>query len=678
MSFWKEYGRWREGLQEMIRRVDKAAQIQGEGDKKLLFTTFQLDATLFEEHVLSFLAETSGSLASHSRQAAVNGWLKKVRTTVLYDRDGLASGAEKRTSLMTAPIALQKGVFHPKLVLYANGSELGLMVGSANLTRSGIGKNRESCYILASEESTLIRGQELRGELANFLEYLLDEGCIKEDQCRSVYLEIKKWIRTIRSTYLDKAAAGMEKTSFVWSGPGRRSGTFETLMDRIRRAMDLYCWAPYFPADEKEFNEKNIPLPILMMQKKAKENEWVWFFPAAGRDPKKRTLSRSFYEYCEKNLHPKIWKKFKAFEEKDDRFAHLKLMKIVTTSRTVLVAGSHNMTVAAWGSESADPVNIEASLVIPFQQNECEEHAVGDQDVRPLEFDFNVENETEDDLQQERMPEIFVTVDWEESELLIHFPIGPTAKAETEWELKLPCEFGPLRSKRMSISPGSFPNEKNVDLTPLLSDLVFSLTRISDGHTWRGLITERNEIRKPLDQRNLDEFLESMLSGRLFPEERPEERDDQDEITSLGAIGSSVPALQGTTNDGSLVSFSIWFDLFRSFRKLKQASEQHPELIDASIELFRKRVLGQEFASISDVKVLLRHRLMLEEFYQLAQRPKQSERLVDCSSLLNAKIEGFCGSTISMKKMGDWISTVYQRAKIWESRNSSDPKSGED
>ena len=125
----------REVLRDAIDRV---------GEPTLaLFTTFNFDPVFFEDYVLPVFCEGLDA-TTMSGVLAADRFLRSMATVVFHDADQLAQG-RKRLSYGTVPVRPEAhNFFHPKLIVLGNDDgEFLLIVGSANLTVSGWGRNHE-------------------------------------------------------------------------------------------------------------------------------------------------------------------------------------------------------------------------------------------------------------------------------------------------------------------------------------------------------------------------------------------------------------------------------------------------------------------------------------------------------------------------------------------------------
>lgn len=144
MSAPKDSAFMRDAFQSIIDRFEP------DGERLVLFTTFNFHPGFFESNVLPLLAgDTVADLAGVSEtRHAINEELKKIRVLVVNDRSTLPEPkGDMRYGCLS--VGLRKGRFHPKLMLMAGTLKdsgqpgLWLFVGSGNLTLSGWARNRE-------------------------------------------------------------------------------------------------------------------------------------------------------------------------------------------------------------------------------------------------------------------------------------------------------------------------------------------------------------------------------------------------------------------------------------------------------------------------------------------------------------------------------------------------------
>jgi len=615
MSIWDEYCTYRNALRALVDTIDDGAAEYG--DRMLLFLTYQLDMQLFEEQVLAWLMneDSAGPLRVKSRRISLDRWLKDVRTTVLYDANGLVNPV-KRTGVTAAPVSMKHGgVFHPKVVLYANGLDVGMLIGSANLTRSGLGNNLECLYLLSRDSNTwesLVRGPYLRGEIKEMLSEI--QGYIPGNE-KPAKNSLQKWSRVLGSHFTDRAARGWSDIKLIWNSDKKRGSSNEDLFRLLGKSSELYGWAPYFPM---EFSEED-SLPRVLEEFLESTNripgDSLWLCPAPGRrDPNRRHLGKDFFNSVKEFFEERVWKEYKPFK-RQVRFAHAKLMRIVSEYEH-LVLGSHNLTSAAWGTRKGNPSNYEASLLIKCDgRRKSLGRRPKSENFVDLDDNFEADAENDDENSKPPMPEITVIADWEACRAEIHFP--PTENGEARWFLETPWKFKGHERREIHPRKERPTQEKNLDLTPLLQSANFRLDRVldQDKTSWKGLITEKNPEIRPAGYVDLKGFLNSLLTGDEAPP------DDDEGGNGKGSRGSGKKRGQGKKKEESRTNnvFDIWFDLFSVFRRLAEISRHDPGKALEAATLFEREVRNSGDMRDADPALLVRRWIVAVELGRILE-----------------------------------------------------------
>jgi hypothetical protein len=156
--------------------------------EQAFFTTYALSLTFFESQIRGALIQ----------RGCREMWI--MTDTDGYDRcldERLARsvGAEYRV----VPVAMKKGVFHPKLTYLAGKNEHVIILGSGNLTFHGYGRNVEVAEVISSLEHPAIFA-----DLVEWLDWLaLRDDFLNPDA---------EWIPALRAQAV-KAAAGAQITA---------------------------------------------------------------------------------------------------------------------------------------------------------------------------------------------------------------------------------------------------------------------------------------------------------------------------------------------------------------------------------------------------------------------------------------------------------------------------------
>jgi hypothetical protein len=134
--------------------------------RRALFCTYEFDVTRFEAVLLPELTRRG----------------RQFRTLVMVDSGALQVHLREAASrhfarYQVAPVRCRGGgVFHPKLVVLAAGSRRLVGVGSANLTRGGLGGNLELMLFAESDSET---GEGLIAGAAGFLRAVVDRDILE-------------------------------------------------------------------------------------------------------------------------------------------------------------------------------------------------------------------------------------------------------------------------------------------------------------------------------------------------------------------------------------------------------------------------------------------------------------------------------------------------------------------
>jgi hypothetical protein len=417
---------WRHALNDMITNTDSLLEVDMntlDVKRYLIFMTYQLDVELFETDVLCNLPGINdcGTLRETARLYKLEEYLENVSVTVLHDSNNLINSS-RRSSINVLPVEIKGGVFHPKVVLYGltykNRSELGIMVGSANLTCSGIGNNRESLFSLEGK----LPGS-LCKDIAGFLKSL-----------KKTYLSYYTETSVLNGIdFIISECDNRENSKYPFRGGINLLATgpkisesnyfFEYAASRFRLCEDLVCWAPYFPAEWPD-NNAILPMPVVEILKNNRLNEEsVWFCPAPNADGR-YCLSPEFTSYCKSSKTIAFMVEDKAIGSKGRfRFTHAKLYRIKCNENIFLFIGSHNMTAAAWGGENitsgkpVSPLNIEVSICVECSGDfECYNTKIEEEAFKPLSKTFENTNENNDNNQDDNClptPPMIVMFDWQ-------------------------------------------------------------------------------------------------------------------------------------------------------------------------------------------------------------------------------------------------------------------------
>ncbi len=520
-GLWESESGWRASLNEIITATDKELNVEPDtpGVKRhLLFTTFQLDLELFETQILCNLpgVDDCGSLRDPSRLHKLEQFLDNTSVTVLHDSRALVN-SKSRSSVTVLPVHVERGVFHPKIVLYGvqhdSRSELGILIGSANLTHSGIGVNRESIFGLAGK---------LHGKLcAGMSSFLSDLKRVYLAGHYGDFLEdIDHFIEQF-SKRRDDRCFNRSGVSLFATGPGiKDTDSFKQLKKMIRRCSDFICWVPYFP-DTWSSENPVVPSPVAVLeQNRNSDEDSVWFCPAVNREGK-YYLDPEFVNYCNDFGLFQI-QQYKS-EKGKFRFRHAKLYRLEYRDKVVMLIGSHNLTVSAWGGVNSStgyevkPVNIEVSLILECT-GDFKRYDTGIDESAYKELKgFEKSEGNEDEIQDDNClatPPLSVTFDWRDRRYSIRlFDPG----RYFTYSMQLPF-IG-------TASIAGSEREQYMDVTAnaiMLTDMSYTVDAVkADGeHTdFKGVVLEINRSSRAMAYDNLNAYMKT-LAGKIQPDER--------------------------------------------------------------------------------------------------------------------------------------------------------------
>ena len=123
----------------------------------LIFTTFAFGETFFEDNILGWIGADTKRLQTLGERDEAETWAAEHGVSVFFEPT-VYNGVSKRLTYPTYPVTPPDGVFHPKMIVASGEGNDGkrrvrLLVASANLTRSGWGKNREVAATVDVENS---------------------------------------------------------------------------------------------------------------------------------------------------------------------------------------------------------------------------------------------------------------------------------------------------------------------------------------------------------------------------------------------------------------------------------------------------------------------------------------------------------------------------------------------
>jgi len=587
-SPWNLECSYRDSLYDMLLDVDP--NIDGHDsdnyERYLLFTTYKLDIQLFEEQVLAGMPgiDAAGALRVPSRLLSVNRWLNRIHTTVLYDSNGVVNNL-KRTQVDAIPVFVENGVFHPKIILYAYGNSTdgynaGLIVGSANLTRSGIAENIESQVVLKRGENkvSIIRGK-IAADLSIFLRQIKSKKFISKGN------QALQRIQTIIDQCSEiRAANGYAGIRLLWSIPGFWSDSIEeTLWSKLKTCNDFIAICPYLVTEDKI----EPGLPALIGKLPDMNDDQAYLCPAPTKEnPRAFCLSKAFYTASKTKLGKTCWQVYRPFllsNTTRTRFAHAKICRFESNGTTSIIIGSHNLTFAAWGNGGENGPkhirNIEASLLI-----DCidffRKYGVGPQsdstynDFIPLRSDFETSQKTDND-QPSFTPILrhYITFDWDNE--ILNLAIEPFNGSVDIMELN-----AAWLNNIISFNPkdGLINEMKNgIDIECLSQAPTYSIIGRSkkDGELfrWCGFVLETNRHSRPLNFSSLNEMLLYVESGVTYGDEAATEEEElpEEDKKKLKKPQKSMTKNASTDIPMVLINAKNWYDFYDQILALKSA-----------------------------------------------------------------------------------------------------------
>lgn len=612
-----------------------------EGKPELvLFTSFNFSASFFETNILPLLAGNSiEEIKGNSEaRAELNAALEQVRTLVICDRSAHPEPkGDFRYGLM--PVGLEKGRFHPKIILMsgilADSGKRGiwLSVGSGNLTLSGWAINREIVG------STPVAAKHLP-ELQALLEWLLKEaerrigwigngGTSTTDSNLSIHEEgdsrniLRTFIESLRLHAIpDEEAAELPSLHLSLPLPPESTdiSSKTTLINKLTGGRQWKCVTVVSPfwAD----------VPTLVKELQA---DHCRFVPSLRPDGK---YSFPYNALLSDVNNSSKGHSFLKFREDSDRYTHAKAILLEDGDDRVLCAGSANFTTAALMNGTGILSNVEAMLRYSITKGDLWGSLfvklAGDQLIAP-----------EDDPLDEGSPQLppfdaEVVCDWRQKKFFCRFKVHKgesivTASLEvgghltvldisTEKEQK--CEFlfkGPLPVRNFFVVYSKVPGE-----SVRYQGIVTQLNAADDELGYR----PRPRLSKILDLlRSLDPDMSE--SGVRRKAARTGDADDDD--------------------DGAFEPSFDFFSFFQATYKMRNYYARHTEL-DPLLEsapqgipvLFRAVALQPTENASSQVERYVQLAEILETLEEFKQHRKDIDQDEAIIRLQNSIEEEIC------------------------------------
>jgi hypothetical protein len=287
-------------------------------------TTFQFDLKFFDQFLLRQLAKPPMNGVVLCDEDCLHDALWGLTAT---DRH-VADSANSRYLLRG--LRLQGGGrFHPKTYLFASRRNTTLLVGSGNLTRSGVDRGNE-----------VFVGFDADGEGASVLAAWMSwiGGLVEEQNDR----QLTRRYQELRASLPDLPSAAQDGTFFV--------NADQSVVDRIaevapRAVTDLHATAPYYDKPAEALSE---------LVRTVRPSGTLHLYLAARTNVDGGALASTLRSLpCDVTLH----------RYEPAQFVHAKLIGLTGKNEGVLVCGSANLSRAAltYSYEASDsPANCEA------------------------------------------------------------------------------------------------------------------------------------------------------------------------------------------------------------------------------------------------------------------------------------------------------------------------------
>lgn len=336
-----------------------------------LFTSYGFDAELFEKHILPDLLSIGGNATDNERyfrnQLALR--LRDVPVTVFSDASQYNGGR----TFMYDHITVSNVVFHPKCQMILFRDHLRLIVGSCNITMTGLCYNAETVWHFDVEER---KGSTLTSGLKDIIDWLM----LKYDSENDALKEIQRFIANL--TEID----GFPKLLYSMKNDSIYKQFLDSLHLQKSRLRNLSIVSPFYENDRENSIENSMLMNFVDEAfKDNKDSVLEFYFPAElETDDNYRItapvniLSELCSKYSNVELHAvnNIWQ-----NESGNpvfRSLHAKIIiAMLSNGNCLTMSGSTNFTQRAMLSSKEHLSNIEISvleygkshLVMPFSSN---------------------------------------------------------------------------------------------------------------------------------------------------------------------------------------------------------------------------------------------------------------------------------------------------------------------
>jgi hypothetical protein len=434
-------------------------------------TTYSMELEFFDEYLFRRLGEPP------------------LNATVLADAGkhaGLWSGGDDQTrrlrranrDYLLRPVLFGTGAFHPKTYMFGNASEGVLLVGSGNLTMSGVERGREVFSVFRSarpDDLGSIRGW--RQWMDGIVEQVADE-------------EVRfRWLRLRRECgdWLEGDTAG---SYFI--GTGERS-ILDQFADGVDGKVDeLHVMAPFY-------DREALALKALLNRfRPARLNVYIGARTSVHGPALAGVVSAFSGQASVLELDP-------------PEFVHAKLIGVIAGERGRMLVGSANLSQAALLGANDSWANVEACVAVELSARETQEAFLPPEhcwQATSLDRVFELE------FRADEVPgfPVHLKAAWPEQDGRITINAAGTIPSDAE--LTVGGDGQPIK-EATTVAPSAFPGEGGV--------LVW--LRAADGSDLSN--------RCPLDDRRR---LGSWLEQRNERGDRPRELDNSDFETPVGRM----------------------------------------------------------------------------------------------------------------------------------------------
>ena len=511
----------------------------------VVLTTFNLDPVFLEDNALPAIFGIEDENRS-VREAELHKQLAITPCTVFYDPSTEPKfGGGYR--YVAQPVPIPGNFFHPKLVILAGQRDSSeestrskydtqwvyLAVSSANLTRSGWGRNVESF----GETWIHTQKQQSWRTLHKFLEWISSQNSLKMTQNDSD--AVAKVLKTLDSMEnrrrfgdnIEKPWSGTLYAKF-YSSVVHNEGFPAFIHEHYsRRPSCIWVYSPYWgdiPNQLKSFNAKKTKLVPALRQ----------------RDGKISITQDQAKELALPNL---IIKKNK--RDIGERFWHMKAYWIERGSRCYIAVGSCNFTKAGLSGKNE---NVETMLI--FNTYEDDGTFPGGKEVQPEEF--ATEPEPEEEIPNTVPISIVVAWDWKNQ--MWHWNLADDKK-QRECKLQLPKCDNYFRIKPGANSTDGQPPEPGATFTIYYRNPEEN----QKWEEWTGSVVELNldhSARTYGVPLNANQILDSWRKGLAVGSSRSREYNELDNVDESTQNNVDTPAVFDAVN---------LFDFYRALRDLK-------------------------------------------------------------------------------------------------------------